>query len=439
MITNDKKQIAQGAMDYALKQGCEAAKVTLMANSNSSFELRNGRIDRLQQASENRLSIALYVDGRYGNFSTNRLDLHEVEAFIRGGIDATRLLAPDPCRTLADPARYYRGGMPDLQLFDNTVFTLNADDKVALAQAVAEEAMGHDERIISVDSSYSDGESASYRLMSNGFEGESRATWFALGAAISIRGEGDARPADGWYESRLFFDVLPKTGVGTRALERTLRKLGQKKVASGKYTMVMDNITADSMLSPLLEALQGAALQQHNSFLLDKLGQQLANPLLTVTDEPHTIGATGARYFDGEGVATMPRPIIEAGILRTYFIDTYNGRKMDVAPTISAPSRVVMQPGDRSVDELVKDIDRGILVTALNGGNSNSSTGDFSYGIEGFLIENGQLTRPVSEMNITGNFLTLWPSLAAVGNDPRPGSSWAVPSLVFNAVSFSGL
>jgi PmbA protein len=112
---------------------------------------------------------------------------------------------------------------------------------------------------------------------------------------------------------------------------------------------------------------------------------------------------------------------------------------MDVAPTISAPSRVVMQPGDRSVDELVKDVNHGILVTALNGGNSNSSTGDFSYGIEGFLIENGQLTQPVSEMNITGNFLTLWPSLAAVGNDPRPGSSWAVPSLVFNAVSFSGL
>ena len=112
---------------------------------------------------------------------------------------------------------------------------------------------------------------------------------------------------------------------------------------------------------------------------------------------------------------------------------------MDVEPTISSPSRLVLTPGTKDLDGLVADVQRGILVTGFNGGNSNSSTGDFSYGIEGFLIEDGKLTQPVNEMNVTGNMLTLWQSLVAVGNDPQPIRSWQIPSLVFEGVSFSGL
>ena len=111
---------------------------------------------------------------------------------------------------------------------------------------------------------------------------------------------------------------------------------------------------------------------------------------------------------------------------------------MNVEPTISAPSRVVLKPGSKDLNGLVADVERGILVTGFNGGNSNSSTGDFSYGIEGFLIENGRLTQPVNEMNVTGNFLELWSRLVAVGNDSQD-RSWLIPSLVFEGVNFSGL
>ena len=150
------------------------------------------------------------------------------------------------------------------------------------------------------------------------------------------------------------------------------------------------------------------------------------------------IGGKGSSYFDSEGVATQPRDIFEQGVLRTYFIDTYNAKKMNVEPTISAPSRVVLKPGSKDLNGLVADVERGILVTGFNGGNSNSSTGDFSYGIEGFLIENGRLTQPVNEMNVTGNFLELWSRLVAVGNDSQD-RSWLIPSLVFEGVNFSGL
>lgn len=439
MITEENKKLAQWAMDYALKNGCQAAKLTLYTNSNSSFELRNGKIDRLQQATENGLSLNLYVDGRYGYVSTNRLDKKELETLIKNGIDSTRYLAVDEARVLPDPSRYYKGGLPDLQLFDKKLYAISPDDKLDLAKAAAEEAMGKDERIISVDTAYGDGEGSSYRLISNGFEGESQSTWFSLSAMVSIKGEGEARPQGSWYDSSLFYDKLKKQGLGTTALERVLRRLGQKKAKSGKYTMVVEQQRTGQLLGPMLNALYGSSLQQKDSFLLDKLGAKVASGLFTLRDEPHVVGANGSRYFDNEGVATRPMTIFDKGVLQTYFIDTYNAKKMGVAPTISSPSRLVLEPGSKDLGGLVADVEQGILVTGFNGGNSNSTTGDFSYGIEGFLIENGKLTQPVNEMNVTGNFIDLWGSLVAVGNDPQPNRSWLVPSLVFNGVNFSGL
>src|SRR3712207_1641960 len=180
MITDNNKKLAQWAMDYALRNGCQAAKVLLYSSSNTSFELRDAKMETLQQATEGGLNVSLYVDGRYGSISTNRLDRKELETFIKNGIDSTRYLAEDKARVLPDPERYYKGGKPDLQLSDSKFSSIDPDDKVALAKAVAEEAMGKDERVISVSSSYNDGENAAYRLISNGFEGETKNTWYSL-------------------------------------------------------------------------------------------------------------------------------------------------------------------------------------------------------------------------------------------------------------------
>lgn len=439
MISDNNKKLAQWAMDYALKNGCQSAKVVLYSNSESSFELRDAKMDRLQQASEGGMSISLYVDGRFGNISTNRLNQKELETFIKNGIESTRYLAKDEARVLPDASRYYKGGKPDLMLYDQKFASVNPDEKVNLAKSIAEEVLGKDERIISISSSYSDSENFAYRLASNGFEGESKSTRYSLSASVSIRGEGEARPSSYWYESSLFFDDLVKKDIGKKALERVLQKLGQKKVQSGKYTMVVDPINSGSALRPLLSALYGSALQQKNSFLLDKLNQKVASDKLTLMDEPHLIKSFGARYFDNEGVATERRPVFEQGTLKTYFIDTYNAMKMGVEPTISSPSLLILQTGSKDLDGLVAGVEKGILVTGFNGGNCNSSTGDFSYGIEGFLIENGKLTQPIAEMNVTGNMITLWASLVETGNDPRLNSSWRIPSLVFEGVDFSGI
>ena len=439
MISNENKKLAQWAMDYALKNGCQAAKVSLYSGSNTSFELRDAQMDKLQQASESRMSLFLYVDGRYGTYSTNRLDKKELESFIRNGVESTRYLAEDEARVLPDASRYYKGGKPDLQLLDPQFSAVNPDNKVALAQAIAEEALGKDPRIISVESSYGDGDGFSYQITSNGFEGETQQSWYSLSASVAVKDEGEARPSSYWYESSLYLDKLVKEGVGQKALERTLQKIGQKKTKSGRYTMVVDPMNSGQLLRPMLSAIFGSALQQKNSFLLDKLGQKVGSDKFTLLDEPHLIGASGARYFDSEGVATERRSVFDKGVLKTYYIDTYNAKKMDVDPTVANPSILVMQLGNKDLNGLISDVAHGILVTGFNGGNSNSSTGDFSYGIEGFLIEKGKLTLPLSEMNVTGNMITLWNSLAETGNDTRLNSSWRIPSLVFEGVDFSGL
>lgn len=439
MITDNDKKLAQWAMEYALKNGCQSSRVTLYNGSSSSFEIRDMKIDRLQQASENSMAIHLFVDGRYGSYSTNRLDKTELEKFIKDGIAATRFLAEDKARALPDASLYYKGGAADLGLIDPDFESIQPDDKVALAMSVCEEIMGKDDRIISANSSYSDEKDFKYMVASNGFEGEASGTSFGLVGSVSIRGEGDARPESYWYDSSLYYKELVKKGIGTTALERVLRKLGQRKVASGKYTMVVDNMNSSRLLSPVIGAIYGSSIQQKNSFLLDQLGRKVASEKMTLVDEPHLTGASGARYFDSEGVATRRLPVFENGVLKTYYIDTYSANKMGVKQTIGSPSILTIRHGEGDLRGLVASVDKGILVTGFNGGNCNSTTGDFSYGVEGFLIENGKLSQPISEMNATGNMLALWSDLAEVGNDPRLSSSWRIPSLLFNGVDFSGL
>ncbi|MDR2496545.1 MAG: TldD/PmbA family protein [Tannerellaceae bacterium] len=439
MITQEQKKLAQWALDFAIKNGCQSARVVLASGTNSSFEIREMKVDRLTQASESSLRIQLFVDGRYGSFSTNRLDKKELERFIRNGIESTRFLAEDKARTLPASDRYYKGGQPDLQQRDPAFESLQPDDKVKLAMSVCEEMMNKDPRTISPNSSFSDELINRYLIASNGLEAETSRTSFSLVASVSIKGDGDARPESYWYDSSLFFDTLIKTDIGTKALERTIKKLGQKKAASGKYRMVVDNLNSTRLISPLIRAIYGSSIQQKDSFLLNKLDQKVLGDNITLIDNPHQLKTIGARYFDGEGVATRKMPVFENGVLKTYYIDTYYANKLDAAPTVESPSILQLQLGTKNTDELIASVDKGVFVSGFNGGNSNSSTGDFSYGIEGFLIEKGKLTQPVNEMNITGNMLSLWNNLAEAGNDPRESSSWKIPSLLFNDVDFSGL
>jgi len=161
---------------------------------------------------------------------------------------------------------------------------------------------------------------------------------------------------------------------------------------------------------------------------------------VTILDDCHIPGQSGSRLFDSEGVATRPAPVIENGVVREYFINTYISKKMGLAPTVEDCTRAHLMPfgGASDRDSILKKCGEGILVTGFNGGNCNSATGDFSYGIEGFRFEKGVITSPVSGMLITGNFRELWKNLIAAGDDARPCAAKLIPTIAFDNVNFNG-
>ena len=439
MTKEEKYSIAKWAMEHAVQNGAQQARVTIYNNNSSQIEVRDEKIDKLQESNRTGMRINLYVDNKYSSISTSRItNKEELGKFIEEAIIGTRYLAEDEYRTLPDPDRYYKGGGPDLKSVDPKFTSVDPEQKVKDAFALEKEVLGTDERIISVSASYSDGMSGSLMVASNGFEGDSENSYYFLSASVSVT-DGDARPQGNWYESAIFSDQLVRKDIARKAMKRAIDRLGQAKIGSGKMPMIVENKSAGQLIGPMISALNGSSIQQKQSYLIGMKGEKIGSELMTLTDDPFIVSGRGSRLFDNEGMATQKRAVVENGILKNYYIDTYYGKKLEMEATSGSTTNLVFRPGNKDLEGLLADIDRGILVTGFNGGNSNGVTGDFSYGIEGFLVEKGKLIQPVAEMNITGNFKQIWNNLVAVGNDVDPSRSWRVPSLVFDNVDFSGI
>jgi PmbA protein len=438
MNTNEKYTLANLVIEHALKNGAEQVSVIISDSRSSNIEIRDQVIDKLTESIQNSLTIKLFVDNKYSSHSTNRMNKDELFRFVDEAIAATRYLAEDKFRSLPDAELFYKGGGADLMTVDSSFDSIDTKTKIDLAKNALNEAYQKDERIISVSSYYSDNTSSMVMVTSNGFKGDSDNSNLSLSVTVSVKTDS-GRPMDYWYDNAIFFDKLEKTDIGKKALERTLMKIGSKKIISGKYPVIIENRVASNVLRPLLSALQGVSIYQKQSFLIGKENKPVTSAKLNITDDPFLVSGFGSRLFDSEGLASVKRPIIENGILRNYYIDDYYGKKLGMKPTSGDTSNLVFSLGKRNMDEMILTMKKGIFLTGFNGGNCNGSTGDFSYGIEGFLIADGKIVHPVNEMNITGNMKDFWFTLVEVGNDPRQGSSFMTPSLMFDNVDFSGI
>jgi len=434
-----KREIADRVMDLALGCGCQEVKVVLMQNAENIIQIQNGKTEKMQQATATSLAVNLFVDGRDGFFYTNKLDLNSLESFISQAAQTTRMLEPDESRSLADPSRYYHGGGPDLKNFDSQLGEIDPAEKRALAQHNNARLAGKDPRLISVESQYRDRQHQAYYLISNGFQGKEESSYCMLSTIVTAQGANGQHPMDGWGNTRIFYRDLPEEGIAEVALERTLRKIGQRPVNSGHYQMILESPVAGNLLQPILNAMGGQALQQRTSFLIDRLGTEVASPLLNLIDDPLIPGTRGACHFDYDGVATRRTPLFEKGVLLNYFIDTPCSKKLGLAPTTQGIHHLILEPGPLSLAQLMQEAEEAIMVTDLNGGNCDPATGRFSYGIEGFLIKGGKIVQPVSGMNITGDMLSLWKNLIAISNDADPWETVLIPSLLFKDVLFSGV
>ena len=438
----DVREIARAAMKSALAKGAKESAATVSRTRNVSLEWRDGKVEKIGEATTRRLTLQLYVDGRFSQVSSSDLRPEALDTFIADSITMTRVLAEDPFRALPEPALYEGRASVDLQLDDPAYPTVTPEQRRKAAQQMEEAARAAKgaEAILSVSTGFDDTRTESFRVASNGFEGTRIDTVFFVSASVSVKDADGRRPEDSAFGGSRFLGEVPATAlVGREAAERAISRLGARKPPSAVVTLVIDNRAAGRLMGALAGPLSGASLQQKRSFLEGKLGQAIGSPLLDVVDDPLIPKAFGSRLYDAEGLAAKKRPVFEKGVLRSYYIDTYYGKKLKMAPTSGGVSNLAWTLGAKPQAALVKDVGEGILVTGFLGGNSNGTTGDYSLGVQGFRIRGGLRAEPVGEMNIAGNMLDLTKKLTAVGDDPWPYSSMRTPTLVFEGVQLAGV
>ena len=441
-------RLAGNCLEKALRLGADKVRITLNKSLMELFGTLNGELDKVNHCLDRSMSVCLFVDGRFGSFSTNRLVEEDMEAFLAKSIATVRMLAEDPCRDLPDPSRTSKAAISgrELDLYDEAYPMLTSDRRLEMAMNASIFKKHEGENLISEEGEYSDSVFDTLVLDSNGLRCRHTETSFEYGVEMTVKDPEGNRFSGYWWDASPRLEDLRIETCGETALARARAQIGPVKVPGGEYVMVVDSENSSRLVTPLTNALGAFALQQKNSFMLDTLGKKVFPEWMDLVDRPHAKGQTGSRYFDSEGVSTKETPVIEKGVVKEYFVNTYMSHKMDIDPTIEDVTRPVLMPCvapglekpammDRdSIMDLVGD---GILVTGFNGGNSNSATGDFSFGIEGFYFKEGKIVHPVREMLITGNLVTLWNNLIAAGNDARPCKSKLIPSLAFDKVYFS--
>ncbi len=436
-LTQTEIDLAQYCLAFARQAGAQKVRITLSKSLMNLIGLLNGEVDKTAHALDRSLQLQLFVEGRYGAFSTNKLEKEGLEEFIREAIDTVKMLQEDSYRDLPAPERVAKDARTgrELGLYDPAYDTLTAEQRREMALASCHWPCG----AIAEEGEYSDSVFDTLTIDSQGLYARHTETSFEIGYETTVEDAQGNHFSSYWWDATPLLKDLQWKDCAEIAYKRALAQVGVQDTTGGKYTVVVDTECASTLLTPVLNALGGFALQQKNSFLLESLGKQLFPEQLTILDLPRTPGETGCRLFDSEGVATREMPIIDKGVIKTYFLNTYIAAKMGMAPTVEDATRVKVLPvgGCKTLDELLEATGDCILVTGFNGGNSNPVTGNFSYGIEGFLVRGGKKVHPVRELLITGNFLQLWNNLVATADDARPCLSKLIPSLAFANVDIS--
>ena len=429
---------AARAVELAQSAGADHAWSTATQSRDVQFEYRDGDLEKVKDTTSQRLDIRVFADGRYSSHATTDLNPDRLKSFIDEAVAITRALEPDEFRRITPDELFRNRPTVDLQLVDAAVTTLDRDRRIEWCR-VLDESTHRDERVISATSGVYDGKQLSASASSNGFAGEQQSTYCWYGSSITLKDQGDKRAEDGFYAGGVHVSDLPDPEVvGTMALDRTLARLDAEKGPTLNTTMVVDSRAAASLVGRLLRPASARSVQQGRSFWADLVGKQVFSDKLTVVDDPLLVRGLASRHYDSEGISAKATPLIDNGVAMNLYVDTYYGRKAEMSPTTGSPSNRVVSPGQQSLEELLSTVGEGVYVTSWLGGNADSTTGDFSLGLRGHMIEDGKTGHPVSEMNVTGNLRDLFARLELVGDDVYPYSTTLSPSLVFGEVDFSG-
>jgi len=435
------RELAKWVIGQTRQSGADECRVNISKQRSVEIRYRDHKPEVIKEATTQGLYLEVFTNKRFAGKSTPDFRKSTLAGFITDLVDNARIMEEDPFRTLPDPKYYAGRSAADLQLADPAHIELTSEERHAMVKTVEEACLQQGgNRVISVEAGESDETYEEFVISSNGFEGSSRSTFFNIGASMTAQDEGDRRPAGYHYIGCRYRSDLPSLEeIGKTAAKRTLDLIGGKKIATETLPVILENRGAARVLGGLLNPMSGGSIQQKRSFLADKKGQMFASKLLTVQDDPFLVRGPGSRLYDGDGFPTRKRELIVEGRINEFLIDWYYSRKLGWEPTSGSITNGIIPPGTRSIDDIIKDLGRCILITDYIGGNSNSTTGDFSVGIIGKLFDKGQFVQNVAEMNIADNHLKFWNKLIEVANDPWIYSQARFPSLVVDDVVVAGI
>jgi PmbA protein len=450
--TDELFSMAERVVAKARERGADVAEVTARQGSHLSAKVRLGEPELVEEAGSRSLGLRVMLGQQVAVTYTSDLTEGGTERLIEDALELARLAQPDPFAGPPDASLLSKQSEHvDLDTFDPEVDRIDAATALRFALDGEKAARGFDPRITNSEgATFARATGSSVLVTSGGFRGRSHGSYVSLVLhPVADDDAGKKRSGYHWSAKRHLAELDPAEEVGREAARRTLAKLGAKKIATQEMPVVFDPDAARSILGLLAGCVLGGAIFRRSSYLLDRLDTQVASELVNVVDDPLIKRGPGSRAFDGEGLLSRKNVVVEKGVLRTFLVDSYSGRKLDRPSTASAsrgssggvgPSttNLVLEPGAMTRDALLAETGTALYVTDMMGFGFNGVTGDFSRGASGFLLEKGELTQPVSEVTISLNLDELLQRIDAVADDLDLRSSTASPTFRVSRMTVAG-
>jgi PmbA protein len=448
-MSTDYQSLAKQLVARAKKKGAKQAEAFIEVGRESSVRVRDGQIEDLTQATSKGAGIRVFVKDRLGFAWTSDFTPDSLNSFVDRAVELAQAAAPNKLNGL--PPKAQLGPPADVgPLFDDAVANLDPEWKIKTALEAEKAGKSYDPRIKTFESvGAGDSVSEVYLASSEGITRGYQSTYVHL-YAVPVATDGDQLQTSYWVDYKRFLSELDSAeAVGKEAARRAVRLLGAKKVPSQRVPVVFDPMMAASFVGIIAAAANGDAVYKKSSFLASKLGEPIAPSTVTIVDDGLMARGLGTSPFDGEGVPTRRTPIIEKGVLKSFLYDSFTARKAKAQTTGNAsrgyrslPSigtnNLYLEPGNRSPEELIKEVKNGFYVVAMLGHGTNLVTGEYSRGANGLWIENGELTKAVQEVTVAGNLLSMLSAIDGIGNDLTFRGSTGAPTIRFNELTVSG-
>jgi len=448
----DLIDLGHSVVERARAAGADVAEASVHSGSHLSVKVRMGEPELVEQAGSRALGLRVMVGQRVASTFTSDLSEAGQRLLIEDALELAKLSEPDEFAGPPDPSELSNPSQwASLDTFDDAVSQISAEEALERSLAGERAAFEYDSRITNSEgASFTRARGVSALVTSGGFAGADVGTYASIVVTPVADDEGGKkRRGYHWSASRHYAALESSKAVGEEAARRTIAQLGAKKLRTQELPVVFDKDAARSVLGLLAGCILGGSIWRKSSYLVDRVGTRVASELVTIVDDPLLVRGPGSRAFDGEGLASRRNVVVKDGELVSYLLDTYSARKLGLNSTASAsrspsgglsPSTTnfTLQPGEMSRDELVADTPHGLYVTGMMGFGFNSVTGDFSRGASGFLIENGALGHPVSEVTISLNLDELLRRIDAVANDVDHRTSIASPTFRVSSMTLAG-